>query len=120
MQRESFFKKKIPPFVSFLYVALHFPVQFPPLLPREPGVSAHVCLRAGRSSLLPLYLTACQIYVVPVCRSTSPSHLSLFLISKPSYFTHVALCNLRSSRPAVFLSTRPGAPESVSAILVST
>lgn len=38
---------------------------------------AHEYLRADRSSLLPLCLTAYQIYVVPVCPSTSPSHLFL-------------------------------------------
>lgn len=53
-------KEKSPHFFPFLYV-LHFPI--------------HTCLRADCSSPLPLYMTACQIYVVPVCRSTSSSHL---------------------------------------------
>ena len=45
-----------------------------------------------------LYLAACQIYEVPVCRSTSPSHLPVSHF-RLSHFARVAACNLKTSSP---------------------
>lgn len=45
-----------------------------------------------------LYLAACQIYEVPVCRNTSPSRLPVSHF-RLSYFARVAACNLKTSSP---------------------
>lgn len=85
-----------PPPMSLFYT-FHFIFLFSyPSLPFCVCVCVHmyVCVPL---SLLSLSLAAYQIYEVPVCRSTSPplpvSHF------RPSYFTHVATCNLRTSSP---------------------
>lgn len=108
------------PFSFFLYVSLYFLAQF--LL--FSLVSPVWCARV--SACRPFFTASSLLDCVPdLCGASLPEYISLpptsfFLISKPSYFTHVTVCNLRSSRAAVFHPARPGARQSISAILVST
>lgn len=66
--RES---KKTPPLLSLFYTLFFIFLSSSPSFPLRRCALASA--RTRHFSLLSLYLTACQIYVVPVCRSTSPS-----------------------------------------------
>lgn len=61
-------------------------------------ISVHICVYVSLFFLPSLYLAACQIYEVPVCRSTSPSRLPVSHF-RLSYFARVAACNLKTSSP---------------------
>lgn len=118
VKKKKIIREQLP--FSFFSIRLSlFSYPAPPLFPREPRlVRTSVCVPTVLHCFLSAWLRTrfmwCQFAGVHL----PPT--SFFLISKPSYFTHVTICNLRSSRAAVFHSARPGARQSISAILVST
>lgn len=109
---------KTSPLVSFLYIHFIFLFSSPSLCS---CVSAHMCvyvcvpLPSFLSTWLHVRFMRCQFSEL---HPPSPLPLSHF---RPSYFTHVATCNLRTSSPgsSSLPSTQPSAQGSIPATLVS-